>query len=152
MAPILTALQLMRLRGAEVFESERTIIERQVQHLVRLVDDLLDVSRITRGRITLRRKPLDVGEVIAKAVEIAQSLGEPYLELRKGLRDPRLLNELLREEGHAEMEFKSKRELREARQRVKELQRETDELVRSMAEDLESLRRAVQQLPEQAAV
>ena len=55
LAPILTALQLMRCAAAIAGEQERTIIERQVQHLVRLVDDLLDVSRITRGKVELQR-------------------------------------------------------------------------------------------------
>ena len=51
LAPILTALQLLRLRGIDAGERERDVIERQVRHLVGLVDDLLDVSRITRGKI-----------------------------------------------------------------------------------------------------
>jgi signal transduction histidine kinase len=45
------------------------IIQRQSQHLARLVDDLLDVSRITRGKVELRRAPLDLGEVVKQAVE-----------------------------------------------------------------------------------
>ena len=58
LAPILTALQLLRLRGVQAGEREREIIERQVKHLVRLVDDLLDVSRITRGKIELSERRL----------------------------------------------------------------------------------------------
>src|SRR5687767_2201564 len=50
LSPIVTALQLMKLRASKVAVREREIIERQVEHLVRLVDDLLDVSRITRGK------------------------------------------------------------------------------------------------------
>ena len=50
LAPIQTALQLMRLQGSDAHQRERGVIERQVTHLVRLVDDLLDVSRITRGK------------------------------------------------------------------------------------------------------
>ncbi|HEY0783236.1 MAG TPA: HAMP domain-containing sensor histidine kinase, partial [Thermoanaerobaculia bacterium] len=46
------------------------IIQRQIQHLVRLVDDLLDVSRITRGKVELRREPLDLVEVVEQAVEM----------------------------------------------------------------------------------
>src|SRR6185295_7066737 len=57
LAPILTALQLMTLRGDTSNLKERTIIDRQVRHLVRLVDDLLDVSRIARGKIELRQQP-----------------------------------------------------------------------------------------------
>ncbi|UQA58463.1 hybrid sensor histidine kinase/response regulator [Polyangium aurulentum] len=79
LSPILTALHLMRLRGGDALLKERTIIERQVQHLVRLVDDLLDVSRITRGKVELERRPVEIGAVVAKAIEMAS----PLLEARK---------------------------------------------------------------------
>ena len=71
LAPIRTAAQLLRVK--ELDESHRAqardIIERQVDHLVCLIDDLLDVSRITRGVITLRREPVLLGAVVARAVE-----------------------------------------------------------------------------------
>jgi signal transduction histidine kinase/ActR/RegA family two-component response regulator len=70
LAPILTALQLMRLRGVTGAERERTIIERQVRHVVGLVDDLLDVSRITRGKVQLKRERVDLAELVAKAIEM----------------------------------------------------------------------------------
>jgi K+-sensing histidine kinase KdpD len=54
LAPIATALQLMAMRGDASFASERALIERQVAHLARLVDDLLDVARITRGDLRLQ--------------------------------------------------------------------------------------------------
>jgi PAS domain S-box-containing protein len=76
LAPIRTALQLMRLRGETSAMPERAAIERQVAHLVRLVDDLLDVSRITRGRVTLEKRPIEVSEVIAKAIEMSRPLVE----------------------------------------------------------------------------
>jgi signal transduction histidine kinase len=76
LAPILTALQLLRLRGVQAAERERQVIERQVQHLVSLVDDLLDVSRITRGKIQLNLRPVAISEVIAKAIETASPLLE----------------------------------------------------------------------------
>ncbi len=76
LAPILTALQLLRLRGVDAGERERTIIERQVTHLVRLVDDLLDVSRITSGKIELRRRPIELSDIVAKAIETASPLLE----------------------------------------------------------------------------
>src|SRR6185503_4449580 len=76
LAPILTALQLMRLRGGVAVEQERTVIERQTQHLVRLVDDLLDVSRIARGKIDLRKERVELAEVVAKAIEMASPLLE----------------------------------------------------------------------------
>jgi signal transduction histidine kinase len=52
------------------------IIRRQIQHLVRMVDDLLDVSRITRGKVELRRQPVDLAEVLRHAVETARPLAE----------------------------------------------------------------------------
>jgi signal transduction histidine kinase/response regulator RpfG family c-di-GMP phosphodiesterase len=70
LAPILTALQLMRLRGVAGGERERGIIERQVKHVVGLVDDLLDVSRITRGKVHLRIEPVDLADVVTKAIEM----------------------------------------------------------------------------------
>jgi PAS domain S-box-containing protein len=76
LAPILTALQLLKLRGIDAAERERAIIERQVKHLVGLVDDLLDISRITRGRIELRREHVDLADVVARAVELASPLLE----------------------------------------------------------------------------
>jgi PAS domain S-box-containing protein len=79
LAPILTALQLMQLRAGGTFQRERALIERQVQHVVRLVDDLLDVSRITRGKVELKKRPLELGEIAAKAVEMVS----PLLEERR---------------------------------------------------------------------
>ncbi len=76
LAPIVTALQLMQLRGDETLYKERTIIERQVRHLVRLVDDLLDVSRITRGKVELKRERIEISGIVAKAIEMASPLIE----------------------------------------------------------------------------
>ena len=50
------------------------MIERQVGHLTRLVDDLLDVSRITRGKINVNREPLELATVVARAVETVQPM------------------------------------------------------------------------------
>jgi signal transduction histidine kinase len=69
LAPILTAVQLMRLRGTDQFVKERTVIERQATHLARLVDDLLDISRIARGKIELQRCPTELMTVVAQALE-----------------------------------------------------------------------------------
>src|SRR5690606_14113117 len=52
----------------------RGMIERQVHHLVRLVDDLLDVSRVMRGKIDLRKERIEVATVVARAVETTQPL------------------------------------------------------------------------------
>jgi CheY-like chemotaxis protein len=76
LAPIMTALQLLKLRGVEAGERERNVIERQVRHLVSLVDDLLDVSRITRGKIQLQRRPAEMADIVAKAIETASPLLE----------------------------------------------------------------------------
>jgi len=72
LAPMVMALQVMRLRGGASREQE--ILERQVSHLTRLMDDLLDVSRITRGKIELRRRPIELGEAVASAVETVTPL------------------------------------------------------------------------------
>ncbi|HEY0195259.1 MAG TPA: ATP-binding protein [Kofleriaceae bacterium] len=74
LAPILTALNLMRMRGDAATDKERVVIERQAQHLVHLVDDLLDVSRITRGKIELKRTRVELGEVVGRAIEMASPL------------------------------------------------------------------------------
>ena len=76
LSPILTALQLMKLRGEPGSERERTVIERQVNHLTRLVDDLLDVSRIARGKVELKTEIVEIAEVVAKAIEMASPLLE----------------------------------------------------------------------------
>ncbi len=81
LAPILTALQLMRSRGSDSDrdEKERTVIERQVSHMVCLVDDLLDLSRIAQGKLELKRKHIELAEVVARAIESAS----PLLEQRR---------------------------------------------------------------------
>ena len=79
LAPILTALQLMRLRNESGAQRERTVIERQVNHMVSLVDDLLDVSRITRGKVQLRRERIDLADIVAKAIEMTS----PAIESRR---------------------------------------------------------------------
>jgi PAS domain S-box-containing protein len=76
LSPILTALQLMRLRGDAGSERERTVIERQVSHLTRLVDDLLDVARIARGRVELQLELVELSDIVARALEMASPLIE----------------------------------------------------------------------------
>jgi len=76
LAPIVTALQLIKLRGDTRSAKEHEVIERQVVHMMNLVDDLLDVSRIARGKIDLKKAPVDVRDSIAKAIEIASPLLE----------------------------------------------------------------------------
>ena len=66
----------MKLIGndGEAFERSRAMMERQLDQLVRLVDDLLDVSRISRGKIELRRETVDLATVIRQAVETSLPL------------------------------------------------------------------------------
>lgn len=79
LAPMQTALQLMRLRSEGKNVRELDVIERQVRHLTRLVEDLLDVSRITSGKTTLERRSAPAAEVVARALEMAS----PLLEQRQ---------------------------------------------------------------------
>src|SRR5689334_249025 len=69
----------MSLRGNDTVLKERTVIDRQVRHLVRLVDDLLDVSRIARGKIELRQQVVDAADIVGSAVETTG----PLLEERR---------------------------------------------------------------------
>jgi signal transduction histidine kinase len=76
LSPIVTALQVMKLQGPAGSERARIVIERQVNHLVRLVDDLLDVSRIARGKVALKKEPLELADIIGKAIEMVSPLLE----------------------------------------------------------------------------
>ncbi|HEX2224877.1 MAG TPA: sensor histidine kinase, partial [Thermoanaerobaculia bacterium] len=75
---IANASYLLEQVGPGQPQGERSvaIIRRQIQHLVRMVDDLLDVSRITRGKVELRRAPVDLREVVHHAVETTRPLME----------------------------------------------------------------------------
>ena len=77
LAPILNSLEILKLSGA--FEDARTapacaVMERQVHHLNRLVDDLLEVSRITRGIIEVKKEPLDLTAIVKAAVETSRPI------------------------------------------------------------------------------
>jgi two-component system CheB/CheR fusion protein len=78
LAPIRNALQILHMPGATASMAERAreMMERQVQHMVRLVDDLLDVSRITRGKVQLRKERIDLTELVVRAAEAARPLME----------------------------------------------------------------------------
>lgn len=71
LAPIVSALQLLKLRGDSKSAREHEVIERQVKQMSRLVDDLLDVSRISRGTVVLKREPCDLRDALANGAEIA---------------------------------------------------------------------------------
>jgi signal transduction histidine kinase len=76
LAPILNAVHLLRLPGANgaAAQCARDIVERQVRHMARLIDDLLDVSRINRGKIQLRKEAVELAAVVSRAVETTTPL------------------------------------------------------------------------------
>jgi PAS domain S-box-containing protein len=78
LAPVRNSLQLLRLANGDskLIDQSCNILDRQVAQLIRLVDDLLDVARITRGRLDLRRETADLAAVIRNAVEISN----PFIE------------------------------------------------------------------------
>ena len=78
LAPLSNALQLLRLSQGDkdAFERTREIMERQVQQMARLIDDLLDVGRITRGRLELQKESVDLLEPLQRAVEGSMPLIE----------------------------------------------------------------------------
>jgi signal transduction histidine kinase/ActR/RegA family two-component response regulator len=73
LAPIRNSVEYLRLRERDPeLEWSFDVIDRQVDHLTRLVDDLLDVSRITRGKLEIRRKRVDLSEILRMALETIQ--------------------------------------------------------------------------------
>jgi PAS domain S-box-containing protein len=81
LAPLSNGVSLLRMRGNEDPQTATIalMMERQLHHLTRLVNDLLDVSRITRGLIVLQRKPIELSAAISLAVELAQPLIDDHL-------------------------------------------------------------------------
>ncbi|MBV8757401.1 MAG: response regulator [Deltaproteobacteria bacterium] len=74
LAPIVTGLELLRMRGTIDVQRDLPVIQRQAQHLIRLVDDLLDSWRITHGKIELKRERFEIATAIAAGVELATPL------------------------------------------------------------------------------
>jgi PAS domain S-box-containing protein len=74
LAPIRNAVEILKLQpeADENLQAARRIIDRQLQHMVRLIDDLLDVSRITRGRLELRKQRVDLKTVLEQAIETSR--------------------------------------------------------------------------------
>lgn len=72
LAPIRSGLDLLAMKG--ITHESIPLMQEQVEHLVRLVDDLLDVSRIMRGKIQLRRQPVEIAAVVQRAVDTARPL------------------------------------------------------------------------------
>jgi signal transduction histidine kinase/CheY-like chemotaxis protein len=81
LAPILNAISILNRHDLsdEQFQWSKGVIERQVEHLTRLVDDLLDVSRITQGKIILRKENLDLRKLVGRALETSR----PLIDARK---------------------------------------------------------------------
>ena len=77
LSPILSALQISRIRGD--ISQETVIVERQVGNLTRLVDDLLDVSRMVNGKMALRKETFEIAEAVAEGVEMVG----PLLKLKR---------------------------------------------------------------------
>jgi PAS domain S-box-containing protein len=76
LAPIRNALQIMKMAAGnrEALQSAQEMMGRQVQHMVRLIDDLLDLSRISQGKIQLRKELVELGTVLHSAIETARPL------------------------------------------------------------------------------
>jgi PAS domain S-box-containing protein len=96
LAPIRNALDLMRIKSAgdSTQEWSRNVIDRQLTQLTRLVDDLLDVGRITSGKIVLHKEPVEIDAAVLRAVESVQPLADARghtLEVRLA-RDPLLVD------------------------------------------------------------
>ena len=74
LAPIRNAVEILKLTGIAdpIARAARDMIERQLGHMVRLVDDLMDVSRITRGRLALRRERIELAVVLEQAIEASR--------------------------------------------------------------------------------
>jgi PAS domain S-box-containing protein len=96
LAPIRNALDLMRIKSADDSTQEwsRNVIDRQLTQLTRLVDDLYDVGRITSGKITLHKEPVEINAAVLRAVESVQPLADARghaLDVRLA-RDPLLVD------------------------------------------------------------
>jgi signal transduction histidine kinase/CheY-like chemotaxis protein len=75
LAPIRTGLALLRSAGdPETTEKTRQVMERQLSHMTRLIDDLLDLSRVTRGTVPLERERIDLWSIVASALEASRPL------------------------------------------------------------------------------
>jgi signal transduction histidine kinase/ActR/RegA family two-component response regulator len=85
LAPIAMALRLMAMKGDAATATERRIVERQLAHMTRLVDDLLDLSRITGKRLAMRHEPVHIVEILQQAADsIRPVLGGRTLRTQLG--------------------------------------------------------------------
>ena len=76
LAPISMGLELLKMSAddPQAAEEVRTMMQRQTQHMVRLIDDLLDVSRITRGKLELRKSQVELAEIVRNALDATRPL------------------------------------------------------------------------------
>ncbi len=76
LAPILSAVEVLDRAGpgSELASTYRAVIARQVHHMKRLLDDLLDVSRVSQGKIELRKEPVELGALLLQAVEVSRPM------------------------------------------------------------------------------
>jgi PAS domain S-box-containing protein len=97
LAPIRNATSIMQLRTVSASQLAwcREMIDRQVVHLTRLVEDLLDVSRITTGKIKLEREPLDISAMLAQAIESSRAV----FDAKRHTLEVNLLSEPMRVNG-----------------------------------------------------
>ncbi|HEY8508891.1 MAG TPA: ATP-binding protein [Steroidobacteraceae bacterium] len=97
LAPIRNAAQILRVHagGKPELDWARSVIERQTRHLSRLVDDLLDVSRMVRGQITLQKSVVDLAEIVRHAIETSR----PLMRSRHHRLDVRLPSQPVRLDG-----------------------------------------------------
>jgi PAS domain S-box-containing protein len=76
LAPIRNALHILNRRHVDdpMVQAAQEMMDRQVSHMVRLIDDLLDVNRITRGKLELRREPVELGKIVEQSLETSRPL------------------------------------------------------------------------------
>jgi PAS domain S-box-containing protein len=76
LAPIRNAVEILKTSGADEahFKNARDIVERQVKHMTRLIDDLVDVARLTQGKITLKKENIELSAVIGDALDLARPI------------------------------------------------------------------------------
>jgi PAS domain S-box-containing protein len=94
LVPIRTGIELLKSARAQptIVDSIRPMMERQIGHVVRLIDDLLDVSRITSGKIELRRQPTTLSTVIGSAIEANRdAISASDLDLTVNIAEPHLV-------------------------------------------------------------
>jgi signal transduction histidine kinase/CheY-like chemotaxis protein len=99
LAPIRNAMEILRFKAAVDFDFREVteVVERQIQQMTRLIDDLLDVSRVGHGKINLQMKRTDLKAVVGQAIEISR----PLIDARKHVLDVSLPEPAVEVEGDA---------------------------------------------------